>query len=206
MDDTCQKLKIGILGGTFNPIHSGHLILAQNALNYLKLDKVIFIPTGVSYFKDSNEVVSAKHRLNMAQLAINDNPKFELSTIETEREGNSYTYETLEILKKENCDTRYFYIIGADTLFKMDTWKYPERIFDKCTICCQKRDEYTDDELNDRVRYLNKKFNAEIILMDIPEVRISSTYIRESLCKGYEMRYYLPVDVIDYIKNNNLYL
>lgn len=198
--------KVGIIGGTFNPIHVGHLILAQNAMNFCNLDKVLFIPAGVSYFKDANEVVSAKHRLEMTRLSIKDNPKFELSTIETDREGNSYTYETLDILTRENPNTCYYFIIGADTLFKMDTWKNPEMVFEKCVICCQKRNYYSMTELNARIKYLEEKYNARVELMDIPEVQISSTFIRESLEKGYDTKYYLNDDVLEYIKNNRLYL
>lgn len=201
-----KKAKIGILGGTFNPIHIGHLMLAQNAMNWCKLDKVVFIPAGVSYFKSADEVEEAKHRLNMTRLAINDNDSFELSTVETDREGNSYTYETLEILTKENPNTCYYYIIGADTLFKMDTWKYPEKIFDKCVICCAKRDYYSDAEMLARKKYLEEQFGAVIEIMDIPEVQISSTFIRNTIKEGNKIRYYLNDDVLKYIEDNKLYI
>ena len=201
----CDTKKIGILGGTFNPIHVGHLILAQNALDYYKLDSVMFIPAGVSYFKNQDEIVKIQHRLNMVQLAINDNDRFSLSTIETDRAGNSYTYETLDILKKENPNVHYYYIIGADTLFKIDTWKNPGDIFSKCTLCCQKREGYLDDEIQSRKKYLEENYGASIEIMDVPEILISSTFVRNSIKNGCDLRYYLTKPVMEYIKDNRLY-
>lgn len=197
--------KVGIIGGTFNPIHVGHLILAQNAMNQCSLDKVLFIPAGVSYFKNPEEVVSVQHRLMMTSLAIKGNDSFELSTVETDREGNSYTYETLEILAQQNPNTCYYFIVGADTIFKMDTWKCPEKVFENCIVCCQKRDNYSSIDISARIQYLEEKYNARIELMDIPEVQISSTFIRNSIKKGDNVRYYLGNDVYSYIKDNKLY-
>ena len=105
--------KVGILGGTFNPIHIGHLILAEQAYDEYKLDEILFIPTGISHFKDPNVVLDKKKRISMTGGAIDDNPHFALSTIETDRPGNSYTYETLEELKRVNPDTEYYLIVGA---------------------------------------------------------------------------------------------
>ena len=204
-NNASYQKKTGILGGTFNPIHTGHLMLAQNALEYCGLDEVLIMPSGDSYFKDPKTVASAKDRLNMARLAIEGNEKLVLSTIETDREGNSYTYETLEILCSQDPSCRYYYIIGADTLYSMETWKRPEDIFDKCTIVCAKRDKYTDDELAVQADHLKSTYGADIILMDIPEVPVSSTMIRQLMGKGLSCRYYIPDSVIGYIKDNGLY-
>ncbi len=198
--------KIGILGGTFNPIHTGHLMLAQNALEYCRLDKVLIMPSGCSYFKDPDTVVSAEHRVKMTQLAIEDNDSFELSSIEADRSGNSYTYETLEILCELSPDTQYFYIIGADTLFSMETWKRPEDIFSRCTIVCARRDSVPDEDLKKKAKDLKIRFDADVILMDIPEVPISSTMIRDLMKKGMSLKYYLDDKVIEYIKQNGLYV
>ena len=205
MNNGSYVKKTGILGGTFNPIHIGHLILAQNALEYCGLDKVLFIPSGCSYLKDPETIEDTAHRINMTALAIKDNERFELSTIETDRPGNSYTYETLDILCSENPDIRYHYIVGADTLLSMDTWNKPELIFDKCTVVCARRNGHTDSELAKKAKSLKTKYGADIILMDSWEIPISSTDVRQKLTKGTSCRYYLPDDIIRYIKENGLY-
>ena len=205
MKNACYSKKTGILGGTFNPIHIGHLMLAENAMEYCGLDEVLIMPSGCSYFKDQNEVASKEHRINMTELAIRGNDRFTLSTIETEREGNSYTYETLEQLCAENPDVHYHYIIGADTLFSMETWRKPEVIFARCTVICARREDGEDDDIRKKAEDLKNRFGADIILMDIPAVPVSSTMIRELMAKGMSCRYYLDDKVIRYIKENGLY-
>ena len=206
MNNTSYQKKTGILGGTFNPIHTGHLMLAENALEYCNLDEVLIMPSGCSYFKDQRSVADPVHRLKMAELAISDNDKFVISPIEVERGGYTYTYETLEILCRENPNARYYYIIGADTLFSMETWKKPDVIFSKCTVVCAKRDGSGDDKLENKANELKEKFGAEVIIMDTPEIPVSSTVVREMMKKGMSCRYYLDDKVIKYIKDNGLYL
>lgn len=198
-------MKIGILGGTFNPIHNGHLILAQNALECLSLDKVLIMPSGVSYFKDPKEIASTNNRIDMVNYAIIDNDKFELSTIETDRAGNSYTYETILYLNKIEPNNTYYYIIGADTLFSMETWKEPALIFNNCKIICAPRDLYSSEELIEQKNILERKYNTEIFILDRSVVDISSSMIRKMLKNNYSAKYYLPDRVLDYIKKNNLY-
>ena len=205
MDNTDRPRKIGILGGTFNPIHIGHLLLAQNAMEYCDLDEVLIMPSGVSYLKDPDEIAATRHRVNMVKHAIEGNDGFVLSTIESERKGNSYTYETLGELVKEHPDVSYHYIIGADTLFSIENWKNPDRIFDKCTIVCARRDGHSDRSLNEQRAYLEEKFNAHIIIMDVPETEISSSFIRNMLAMNKSCRYYLDDKVREYIKVNGLY-
>lgn len=198
-----KKKRIGILGGTFNPIHLGHMIIAQNAAEELSLDKVLLMPAGISYFKDQNKIVSKEHRNNMVSLIAKDNCVFELSTIETEREGNSYTYET--ILELQNPEIELYYIIGADTLFSMEKWRNPEIIFKYSTIVCSKRDNISNMELENKKAFLEKNYNANIIILDTPEVAISSTHIREMLANGRSCKYYLHEEVVKYIQTNKLY-
>ncbi|MCR5673264.1 MAG: nicotinate-nucleotide adenylyltransferase [Lachnospiraceae bacterium] len=205
MENACYSKKTGILGGTFNPIHTGHLMLAENAMEYCGLDEVLIMPSGCSYFKDQNVIASKEMRIKMTELAIEDNEKFKLSTIETDREGNSYTYETMEMLCRNNPDVHYYYIIGADTLFSIETWRKPEEIFKRCTIVCAKRCENEDDSMKRKAEELTARYDADIILMDIPAVPISSTMIRTLMSKGMSCRYYLDDKVIRYIKENGLY-
>ena len=200
-----DRKKIGILGGTFNPIHVGHLILAQNAMEYCGLDHVLIMPSGVSYLKDPDTIAPVEHRVNMTELAIRDNDRFVLSTIEAARNGNSYTYETLGELTYENPDVSYHYIIGADTLFSMGNWKNPELIFDRCTVVCAKRNGYDDEALRQQSAHLEKLYKASIIIMNIPEVEISSSRIREMMLQNMSCRYYLNDKVIEYIRDNGLY-
>ena len=205
MNNGSYLKKTGILGGTFNPIHVGHLVLAQNAMEYCGLDKVLFIPTGCSYLKDPKEVADTAHRVNMTRMAIKDNMCFELSTIESDREGNSYTYETLGILRRENPDTRYYYIVGADTLMYMEKWKEPGKIFEACTVVCAMRDDIGRDVLEEKASYLEERFKADVILMDIPEIEVSSSMIRKLLTDGKSCRYYLNDEVRQYISYHALY-
>ena len=142
--------QVGIMGGTFDPIHNGHLTLAQKAYEQFSLDKILFMPSGNSYMKKN--VLDAQRRAHMVEIAIKDNPAFELSLIEVQRSGNTYTSDTLEILKTNNPDTHYFFIIGADSLFQIESWKYPKRIFDLATLICAVRDDYNMDAIKEKAK------------------------------------------------------
>ena len=205
MNNERYPKRTGILGGTFNPIHVGHLILAENAMEMCDLDKVLFIPSGCSYLKDPEEIAETRHRVAMTELAIKDNDRFEISVIEADRPGNSYTYETLELLTEAAPDTGFYYIVGADTLLFMENWKKPEEIFKRCTVVCAKRDGHTGKVLEEKAAYLRDRFNADIIIMDVSETNVSSSMIRNLLAEGKSCRYYLADPVLGYIKENGLY-
>lgn len=198
--------KVGILGGTFNPIHMGHLILAEHAYSEFELDEILFIPTGISYFKDPKIVVDKKSRLAMISEAIKDNHHFALSTIETDREGNSYTYETLEILKKENPETSYYLILGADSLFQIEEWQRPEIIMKNATILASIRNGQSKEALEQKALELAKKYNGDIKILTFPYIDLSSTDIRERIKTGKSIRYMLPDDTLSYIEKNGLYI
>ena len=118
--------KVGIIGGTFNPVHLAHLMLAETAYETMELDEVLFIPSGCSYMKDESIIVSAKDRVNMLGLALAENPHFALSMMEIERQGNSYTCETLRELSEKYPDWELYFIMGADNLFDIENWKNPD--------------------------------------------------------------------------------
>lgn len=195
--------KVGIMGGTFNPIHMGHLILAENARTQYQLDEILFVPSGNSYMKQ--DVLESKHRLQMTSLAIEDHPDFALSTIEVEREGNTYTYETLKELHQMNPDTEYFFMVGADSLFSIERWKEPQQIMEQCVLLAAIRNGYDMPQIQEKINELKNRFHADIRSITIPNIDISSTDIRDRVCQNESIRYLVPDKVRAYISKNNLY-
>lgn len=196
------KVRTGIMGGTFNPIHNGHLMLADAAYKELCLDKVIFVPSGNPYMKTN--VLEVSKRVDMVRLAIDGQPQFELSMIEAKSHKNSYTSETLERLAEENPDICRFLIIGADSLFQMEKWHKPEKIFSLATLVCAVRDDCGIDEIKRKGEELSR-MGAEIIYLDMPKIDISSTDIREKVRKKLSIDEFVPAKVADYIKQERLY-
>lgn len=194
--------KVGIMGGTFNPIHNGHIQLAKSAYEALSLDKVLFMPSGNSYLKKN--VLDAKHRVAMTKAAIADYSYFELSLIEVEREGNTYTYDTLQHLTQEHPDTEYYFILGADSLLYIDRWREPQIIFDLCTLVCAVRDDSDMDVLQKKGKELSK-LGAKIVYLNMDKIDISSTAIREGAKQGKDISDMVPCAVQDYIKQERLY-
>lgn len=197
--------KIGIMGGTFNPIHIGHLIIAEKAREQFGLDHVLFMPSGMPYMKDCREVLPGKTRTKMTELAIQSNLFFTISTIEVEREGRTYTYETLEYLRTQNPDTEYYFILGADSLWKIEEWKHPERIFAACHILAAIREDKSMEEMQNQACYLQEKYHADIALLQTGPMEISSSMIRNLCREGKSIRYLVPEAVYDYITQNKLY-
>ncbi len=197
--------KAGIMGGTFNPIHNGHLILATEALKQFELEEVLFMPCGVPYMKVDQKVESGQIRAEMTALAIQDIPEFRLSTIEIEQQGNTYTYETLEYLKKTNPDTEYYFIVGADSFFHMTQWKFPERIFANCCVLAAVRDDKSYADMERQMARLQKDYHADIRLLQIPCMDISSSAIRRKVSLGESVAGDVPKAVRDYIERKGLY-
>ncbi len=197
--------KVGIIGGTFNPIHMGHLILAEHAWSEYELDEILFVPTGISHFKDPAIVLDKKKRIAMTGGAIEDNPHFALSTIETDRPGNSYTYETLEELKRMNPETDYYLIVGADALFQMEEWLHPEVIMKDARILVAVRKGQSYEELETKAKELMEKYSSEIYILRTPYIDISSTEIRERIKQGKSVRYMIADRTLEYIEKFGLY-
>ncbi len=200
-----MKKKVGILGGTFNPIHIGHLILAESAYDSLQLEKVLIMPSGISYLKDPAEILPAKQRIQMVQLAIGNNKHFELSTFETDKPGNSYTHETLTKLHEENPNCEYYFIIGADSLFNIEQWMEPKIIFDHCVLVAAPRYHMADEALFEQKKRLERLYNARVHLLNTPNIDISSNMIRARIAEKKTICYYVPKDVETYIYKKKLY-
>lgn len=201
-----KQVKIGILGGTFNPIHIGHLLLAEQARETYELDQVLVMPSGQSYMKSEDIIISKEHRINMVKLAIENHPYFSLSTIETDREGNTYTYETLLELKKQMPEADFYFILGADNLFTIEKWREVTTIFQNCILIAAVRDDKNFEMISQKATLLSECYGAEIRLLPERIFDVSSTEIRNKIAKGKSVKYMLPEPVIDYIKKHKLYL
>jgi len=193
-------VKIGLFGGTFNPVHTGHLIIAEMVRGHYNLDKVIFIPAKIQPQKGTKGVAGADHRINMINYAIKGNPDFSSSDIELKRVGPSYTIDTLTILKKNFGDAASFYfIIGADAFAEIDLWKNYREIACLCRLIVVSREGSAVDPGK------LKLFEERISEMKIKGIGISSTDIRARLKAGRTVRYLLPAKVMEYIVKNGLY-
>ena len=194
------------MGGTFDPIHMGHLILGEQSFEQLHLDKVLFMPSGNPPHKRNRAGrASDGQRVDMVRLAIEDNPHFELSLTEMHETGYTYTYRTLEELKEQNPDTDYYFIIGADSLFTFDEWREPGRICQACTLVVAVRDHASSDELNQEIKRLSAKYGGHFTLLDTMNIDVSSHQIREWISEGKSLKYYIPDRVISYMKENGIY-
>lgn len=197
--------KIGIMGGTFDPIHTGHLMLAEWALDAAGLDQVWITPTGQSYMKADRKVLPGEERLHMAKLATEGNDKLKCLDMEIGREGYTYSYETMEQLKELYPEDAFYFIEGADCLFSMENWKCPERLFSSCIILAAMRGDSSFQELESKRKELLDKFGGKIQLMPFPQMSISSTEIRKRLAEGKSVRYMVPDRVLQYIQEKGLY-
>lgn len=185
--------RVGILGGTFNPPHIGHLIMATEVQESLALDSVRFMPNAIPPHKQLADHVADEHRLEMTKLAISTNPYFEVETAEIERAGVSYTIDTMKELMEKEPDTRFFFIIGADMIEYLPHWHRIDELVRLVKFIGVKRPGYS------------VKTPYPVTLIDAPEVNVSSTMIRENAAIGRTLRYVLPDPVIAYIKERRLY-
>jgi len=193
-----MKKKIGFLGGTFDPIHSGHLILAQQLLEQFQLDRVIFIPAATPPHKDDRSVSLTQHRFEMTRTAIEDNPLFEISDIELKREGKSYTIDTIKKLKELYPGSDLFLLGGSDILTEFETWKDPEKIFQEVKVVIGIRPGY------DKIDSDNEFFKKSIIA-EIDGLQVSSTQIRRKVREGKTIKYLVPLKIEEYIIAKGLY-
>ena len=198
--------KIGIMGGTFDPIHVGHLILGEAAYRQFGLDQVWFMPAGNPPHKQNREGrATDSQRVEMVRRSIADNPHFALSLIEMYEDGYSYTYRTLESLNKQFPDTNFYFIIGADSLFDFDHWKEPQRIANASTIVAATRNHVRPETFESILAKMRERYQGSFLKLDTPNLDISSQNIREMIRQGESVKYVLPDSVIHYICENHIY-
>lgn len=197
--------RIGILGGSFNPIHFGHIELAQKAHEQYKLPLVLLMPTCKSYYKDSSDYAAPSHRLKMAELAAKEcgSDYLKASSLDLDRGGYTYTCDTIEELSHSYDEI--FFIVGSDSLMYIDKWKDSDVFLKKCVILYGKRDGDTSDAITRQVDFLKKDFGVDIRELHIKRHPISSSDIRKRITAGMSINEYIPESVASYIAENNLY-
>jgi nicotinate-nucleotide adenylyltransferase len=198
-------MKIGIMGGTFNPIHNGHLIMAEYARYSLNLDKVLFIPTGKPPHKEIEEATYLNHRLEMTVLATLSNSFFQVSSMEIERKNITYTIDTIEALREEYPRDEFYFIIGADSLFEIEKWKDYKKLLGLCNFAVVERPNFNNDKIVEKIQNLETLHNSNIVKIDSPLIEISSTEIRNRVNKEQSIKYLVPELVEDYIAKYGLY-
>ena len=199
-----EKQRIGLMGGTFNPVHMGHLLLAERAYEQMELDKVWMMPNAVPPHKAGQQILSKEHRIAMLKLAIEGNPHFQLSLFEKEDRAH-YSYETMESLQKAYPDCEFYYLMGADSLFDIEKWVEYRRFLASCHILAAGRIDGENQELSDWTETLKEKYLAKITLLNSPVIEISSSEIRSRKKKGKSIRYLVPDSVFSYIETHSLY-
>ncbi|APX72541.1 nicotinate-nucleotide adenylyltransferase [Companilactobacillus allii] len=192
-----KKRHVGILGGTFNPVHLGHLVIAEQVYEQLCLNKVLFLPDKIPPHKNvkkENPSISSDERIEMIKMAIRDNIHFDLDLTDINRGGVSYTYDTIKLLKQYNPDTEYYFIIGGDMVENLPSWSHIDELVNMVHFVgvCRKGFE--------------KKSKYPILWVNTPELEISSSMIRDRVKKGQSIKYLVPTEVEDYIKDRGLFL
>lgn len=198
-------MSIGVLGGTFDPVHRGHLIIAEEARLKFSLVKVLFVPAGEPWLKTERVITQSTHRLEMVRLAIAERPYFELSTVEVDRPGPSYTVDTVEILRQQlGVEARIFFLLGWDSLAELPRWKEPARLVKLCKLVAVNRPGFSRPDLKALETQVSS-ITQSVVWLDIPPVDISSSDIRHRVAQGLSIHGLVPDAVEDYIRAHNLY-
>jgi nicotinate-nucleotide adenylyltransferase len=198
-------MKTGILGGTFDPIHNGHLAIAEEARAYLNLTEVLFLPAGQPWMKSDKSISSARHRVAMVPLAIEGRPYFKLSRIEVEHKGPSYSVDTIAKLKAQSDETSdLYFIVGWDSLAQLPRWKEPSKLIEMCFLVVVPRPGFTRPDMK-ALEAETPGLSKRVILLDKPRIDISATDIRNKVAQGLSIQQLVPEKVARYIKENGLY-
>ena len=201
------RRRVGLMGGTFDPIHIGHLMLAECAYEQFQLEQVLFLPAGNPPHKDKRKVgATDAQRIDMVRLAIEGNPHFKLDPEEMLREGYTYTKDTLNLLTQKHPDIDYYFIIGADSLMAFDTWYHPEEICRDSILAVAVRDQMGLEKIQVKMHELEERFQARIYLLQTPDIDIASSHLRQMRSQKRSIRYYVTDPVWQYIEEHALYL
>ncbi len=202
---TTTTRRIGILGGTFDPIHLGHLLAAEQCREQLNLDELRFLVAATSPFKTQQRTADSKHRLEMVQLAIQANPYFRVDDRELRRGGTSYTVDTLRELKSEAPDAELVFLMGADSLVDFDKWKEPDQVCRLAHVVVVARGGHAAPNLAILQKYLREDDRVDDHVISMPVCEISSTHIRQSVAKDMSIRYQTTAAVAAYIAQHGIY-
>lgn len=198
--------QIGIMGGTFDPIHNGHLLLGHQARKEYGLHEIWFMPSGQPPHKKDHPVTKAQFRWEMAELALKEQEGFRLSDFEIRRPGTTYTAQTLALLHEAYADTRFYFIIGADSLYEIEQWYRPDLVMAQAVLLVADRDyRQIHPRMEKQIKFLEEKYGAEIYRLHCPEMHISSVEIRAMAAKGKSLRGFVPDAVQAYIEEKKLY-
>lgn len=200
-----MKKRVGIMGGTFDPVHNAHLTLAKQAYEQFALDEIWMLPNGNPPHKKNTRQADVECRMNMIQLAIRDVPYLKLCDVERSGKEFHYTYETLQRLKKSYPDTAFYFIMGADSLFEFDGWREPGIISQECTLLAAVRDHCQRDQIQKRIQELRVRYGADIHILNTPNMDIASMDIRGMISAGQDISHMVPPAVADYIRCHGLY-
>ena len=204
--DGNKSNRIGVMGGTFDPIHYGHLVAAEVARAEFNLEKVIFIPAGRPPHKQLQNITDPEHRFLMTVLATSSNPSFEVSRIEVDKNELTYTFDTVKDLKRiYGEDSDIYFITGADAVLELLTWHKIQELLTLCKFIAVTRPGFDKRDLEQKIGEISSKYNGEIICIEVPLLAISSTNIRERFKNGKTIKYLLPEAVEEYIRKNELY-
>ncbi len=198
-------MRIGIFGGTFNPPHIGHMLLAREAMEKASIDRMIFMPCANPPHKPDMVIPDGEHRLNMVRLSVEGCPEFEVSDMEVDAGGKSYTAKTLERLQAEYPNDRLCFVVGADSLCQMEGWFCPGEIFRRAEIVAAMRGGIKENQLNMAIDFFKQKYDAQITKVQMNVIEMSSSDIRNRINMGKSIKYMVCDSVIDYIEKNRIY-
>ncbi len=197
--------RLGIFGGTFNPPHIGHIHIASEALNGAMLDKMLFVPCGNPPHKRVEGDATPKHRFEMTQIAISNYPKFEITDLEIRSSEYSYTAKTLELLKGIYPGSRLCFVVGGDSLRDMESWYQPQKIFQLSEIVALRRGGMENQVFDESVDFYRKKYDADITIVDIDPVDVSSSTLRAKIAQGEDTGNLVDKKVLEYINKFEIY-